>query len=366
VQLLKESSAKWTSEFTDKMTPTVCEILARDDLARARHLLAESLVRCAPGQRHKLLLTATIIELICGNCEIPALLLNWTLKITPAKSKLSVLILWAKTCEIDGQPERACAIFRQIVADYWAEWRVFLEFAQFFVHQRNVEQAIAVLDDGLKKHPGSGRLWAVRVQLEAFRGIEGQTVILKKAVEAVPKSGEVWCEAARIALNPLSRFFNLAAAKRYLEFAYRFTPQHGDSLVEMLRVELLEKGANADCGEIRKKFLCSEGNYGLLFIFMRQLTENPLSEVFAKSVMVVREDIARNRKVYARAIARSAFVLGSIASEQGRLEQMIGAEPSWKFAFGLTNVGEMVLNPALCSTRQEAMSIILGSSGLSQ
>jgi la-related protein 1 len=129
----------------------------------------------------------------------------------------------------------------------------------------------------LRTHPGSGRLWAVRVQLEAFVGLDAQTIALRKAIEAVPKSGEVWCEAARIALNPLSRFFNIAAARRYLEFAYRFTPQHSDSLIEMIRVELLEKGTRADFQEIRKKLLCSEGNCGLLFVFMRKLAERPLS-----------------------------------------------------------------------------------------
>jgi la-related protein 1 len=367
LRLLKETSGKWTPEFTDKMTATVCETLAQiGSLRSARLLLAESLMRCAPPQRYKLLMTATIIELVHGDLALSPLLVNWTEKLTPGKLKPTIWILSAKVSELLRDVDRALVILRHVVAEYSAEWRVYIELAQHFLHRNDVEQAIQALNDGLRKHPGSGRLWAFRVQLEAFVGLEEQTVTLRKAIEAVPKSGEVWCEAARIALNPLSRFFNLAAAKRYLEFAYRFTPQHGDSLVEMVRVELLEKGANTDFREVRRRFLCSEGNYGLLFAFMRKAADRPLTEVFEETVRVAKEDIARNRKVYARAIARSAFVLESIASEQGRLEQMVAVESPWRFAFGMTNVGQMILDPGLCRTREDTLSIILGASGLGQ
>jgi tetratricopeptide (TPR) repeat protein len=367
VRLLKELSGKWTPEFTDKMTATVCETLAQTGhLRTARLLLAESAVRCAPAQRYKLLLTATTIELVHGDHSVSPLLLNWTAQLTPAKAKPTVCILWAKVCEILGQPDHALGIFGHVVADFATEWRVYLELAQYFLHQNDVPQAIQALADGLRKHPGSGRLWAFRVQLEGFNGVDAQAATLRKAIEAVPKSGEVWCEAARMALNPLSRFFNLTAAKRYLEFAYRFTPQHGDSLVEMVRVELLERGAHADFREIRKKFMCSEGNYGLLFVFMRKPVERPLTDVFQDTVRIVREDIARNRKTYARALARSAFVLRSIATEKGRLDQMVAADPPSRFAFGIVSIGQMILNPALCGSHLEKLSIILGSSGLGQ
>jgi hypothetical protein len=55
----------------------------------------------------------------------------------------------------------------------------------------------------------------------------------------VPRSGEVWCEGARIFMHPLSRHFNLEAAKRFLEWAVQFTPQYGDSFLELLRLQLL-------------------------------------------------------------------------------------------------------------------------------
>ena len=51
----------------------------------------------------------------------------------------------------------------------------------------------------------------------------------------VPKSGEVWCEAARLALNPTMPFFTLAKAQLFLKYAIQFTPQYGDSFLEFIR-----------------------------------------------------------------------------------------------------------------------------------
>ena len=56
-----------------------------------------------------------------------------------------------------------------------------------------------------------------------------------QALKEVPKSGEVWCEGARIHLNPLSKAFDLETAGKYLGFAVQFTPQYGDSFMECLR-----------------------------------------------------------------------------------------------------------------------------------
>ena len=42
----------------------------------------------------------------------------------------------------------------------------------------------------------------------------------------MPKSGEVWCEAARCLLNPMHpAAFDLRLAQRYLGFGVQFTPQ---------------------------------------------------------------------------------------------------------------------------------------------
>lgn len=43
----------------------------------------------------------------------------------------------------------------------------------------------------------------------------------------------MWCEGARVFLNPISKHFNPLNAQRCLNFAVYFTPQYGDSFIEV-------------------------------------------------------------------------------------------------------------------------------------
>jgi len=58
-------------------------------------------------------------------------------------------------------------------------------------------------------------------------------------VREVPKSGEVWCEGARILMNPMVQHFHLGRAFKCLEFAVHLTPQYGDPFLELLRLRFL-------------------------------------------------------------------------------------------------------------------------------
>ena len=367
IELLKDLSTKWTAEFKDKMTSVVCENLAEcGEIGIMRNLLAESLSLCSSKQRYKLLLVASILELLYGNQSICPLLLDLTLKITPYKSKPLVSILLAKVFELDDNYDHAEKIFKDIINEFAAEWRVFLEFAQFYVHRNNISAAIEVLNNALKLHQGSGRIWAFRVQLESFISVESQINVLKSSIQSVPKSGEVWCEAARIVLNPLTEYFNTESARQYLDFAYRFTPQHGDTLIELLRVELLEKGFGTDLSLIRQKFISSEGNYGQLFLFIKHLNERSMNDVFDDAVKEVKEDLKLHSKLYSRAIARSSFVVKSIFEEEEKIKNSKKEKDISTFTFGLSKVGKFMLNPSLCNNKDEFMSIVVGTSACSQ
>lgn len=72
----------------------------------------------------------------------------------------------------------------------------------------------------------------------------GSNLIL--TVSEVPKSGEVWCEGARLHLNPLGSCFDIVTASQYLNFAILFTPQYGDSFIERLRLEILVAASGYD------------------------------------------------------------------------------------------------------------------------
>lgn len=55
----------------------------------------------------------------------------------------------------------------------------------------------------------------------------------REALKHVAKSGEVWCEGARIYMNPVSKHFHLHNASKCLNYAVFFTPQYGDSFIEV-------------------------------------------------------------------------------------------------------------------------------------
>ena len=84
-----------------------------------------------------------------------------------------------------------------------------------------------------------------------------RTKLFLLAIQEVPKSGEVWyfschhvtrsliyhtyrCEGARVCLNPANIMFSLEKAKIFLDYALHFTPQYGDTFIELLRLYLLQ------------------------------------------------------------------------------------------------------------------------------
>ena len=56
------------------------------------------------------------------------------------------------------------------------------------------------------------------------------------AQKNIPKSGEVWCEGARLFSSPLCHKYDLEKAEEYLNIAIQFTPQYGDSFLELYKV----------------------------------------------------------------------------------------------------------------------------------
>ena len=149
------------------------------------------------------------------------------------------------------------------------EWKVFLESVQLELRCQSMGRALKEARKALEVHRGTGRLWAVLIQLEHSHGVERQLEVFKQALLEVPKSGEVWCEGARICLNPFSACFNLQAARNFLDFAIEFTPQYGDSFIEYLRLQML---TNADAAQIERLWqLCinAEPNYGTLWFYCK-------------------------------------------------------------------------------------------------
>ena len=104
----------------------------------------------------------------------------------------------------------------------------------------------------MQNNKGAGRLWASLIQLvhqcacgrrltHRAAGPSRALFVFLRALQFVSKSGEVWCEGARIFLNPISKHFNPLNAQRCLHFAVYFTPQYGDSFIEVVSSTESEK-----------------------------------------------------------------------------------------------------------------------------
>ena len=72
--------------------------------------------------------------------------------------------------------------------------------------------------------------------LSRMFGPENALRYFRIALHYVAKSGELWCEGARIFLDPTSPHFSLQNARIALNYAVIFTPRYGDTFIEVFSV----------------------------------------------------------------------------------------------------------------------------------
>lgn len=234
------------------------------NLQRCRREYVRSAYSCPQNLIWKVWLGGARTELSVGNTKAARKLLQRALGAAPRKMRAAVLLECSRLEEYDGHTEAARLILRKARKETKHEWRVFLESVLLEIRANNIAQAIVQAEEALRIHTGTGRLWAVLIHLHWLRRDEpAQLRVFKEALQEVPKSGEVWCEGARIAL----RRGNPVDARRFLQFAIQFTPQYGDSFVEYLRLELIEKGAAAaDVHDLEQMCINADPNYGFIWL----------------------------------------------------------------------------------------------------
>mmetsp|Transcript_10471 Transcript_10471/g.15963 ORF Transcript_10471/g.15963 Transcript_10471/m.15963 type:complete len:1224 (+) Transcript_10471:145-3816(+) len=240
----------------------------------ARRCFTHSLMTCPPNLRWKVYLAGARMELSAGQTMTAKALLRQARSEVPEKSKYHVFLECSRLEEFQGNINSARKILLKARREIKNEWKLFLETVLVEARAGNVAGAVYLADKALSLDSGSGRLWALLVQLahriecrgrmthtqaseeRLFSGLDraeysdvipppeyevpSKYTILSRALQVVPKSGEVWCEGARTLLNPLSASsFDLGMAQKYLSFAIQFTPQYGDSFIEYVRLEML-------------------------------------------------------------------------------------------------------------------------------
>lgn len=72
-----------------------------------------------------------------------------------------------------------------------------------------MEKADTLVKNSVNIHFATGRLWATLVQIKhsKIRSLEDSENCYKtflNAIWEIPKSGEVWCEGARLLMSPIS------------------------------------------------------------------------------------------------------------------------------------------------------------------
>ena len=211
-------------------------------LSRARHYFALTIQTCRLNLRWKVWLAAARMELSAGIASNATRLFARAHEVAPEKVRSLTLLDYARLHEYIGERDVARAILCKGRIEYGHDWKVWLESVLLEMRGINTTHAFQLAASALSLHQGTGRLWSVLVQLsQRVGGVETQYIAFRKALNAVPKSGEVWCEGARIHFNPFSDVFDVDRARRHLRFAGRFTPQYGDSFLESVRVEIFRQ-----------------------------------------------------------------------------------------------------------------------------
>lgn len=277
-------------------------------LGSARETLAASLLHCPANLRWKIWLAGSRLELSARRLAEARALLCRAFADVPVKSKSLVYLEASRLEEYVGNIPAAINLLRLSIRES-SEWKLLLEGVLLEARTGDIYMAIRLATHAVEKHPGTGRLWAVLIQLchrvegviradklakfpwikwedsveleekdqTSYRKkkrigkiychdpsqellhlssddrrenrncfgkmrtkIPRKAVVLMEAIQHVPKSGEVWTEAARCSLNPMNAsVFDLGKSQQYLYFAIQFTPQYGDTFIEYLRLEMI-------------------------------------------------------------------------------------------------------------------------------
>jgi tetratricopeptide (TPR) repeat protein len=274
----------------------------RDCYDRARQYFVKSIKYCPENLRWRVWLGGARAELRAGRLKHSRVLLNRAMEEVPQKSRAMVLLECSRLEEYCGNIYRAREILERAKNEACYEWKVFLESVVLEIRCRNYEFAMKEASNALQIHSGTGRLWAILIQLKQFEGPDEQLRVFKHAYQEVPKSGEVWCEGARIYMDPTSHLFDLQRARRYLEFAIKFTPQYGDSFVELIRLEMLEKGVDYMPVDLIKQCINADPNYGAMWFRCKESVLDTALQVFHRAQKVVMMELYDYKALYQRAI----------------------------------------------------------------
>ncbi|KAL0211844.1 hypothetical protein RCL1_005470 [Eukaryota sp. TZLM3-RCL] len=287
-------------ELVWKIRCEAAQVLSRIGSSyHARTQLALAVQSCPHQLRWKIWHVGARIEAFHGHKSQAEMLIERAISEAPSKNQSSLIIDLARIYELFKDFDRA---FINLTRNCAKDWKIALELVLLLVRQGKVADAYINANKMLDLHRGTGRLWSIFVQLSLTRGWQHQMSTFKKAREFVPKSGELWCDSARMRLNPYTPKFSLNIAKKYLLVACEFTPQYGDSFIELIRCRLLKRGLDASVDDIEKLCVTADPNYGLLWDYCKNSPLEPVIDIFNRAKSLVVCDLIQHRQAYQRAL----------------------------------------------------------------
>lgn len=311
--ILREAVSNVSRELVWKLHFEAAQMEARaSEWPLARAAFADSAKHCPENLQWKVWIGSARSHLAEGKVDAARLLMARGLAHAPSKMKSTVLIEGGRLEEYVGNLEAAREMLshaREAGGDGSGDWKVYLESAQMELRAGRRDAALRLAAESLKKHGGTGRLWALLIQLCPTDEMKLQA--FRRAHRAVPRSGEVWCEGARICLEPTSSLFNLQRARKHVDKAVKYTPQYGDTFLELLRVRLLEGGrawggSGLDYGTIERLCVNSEPNYGQKWFACKGHQLDGARQVLRYARQRLLSELGARRREYEEALGREA------------------------------------------------------------
>ena len=227
----------------------------KENTELARRYLKEAAVTSTNSHKWKVWLIGSRIEARIGSLTSAKSLIERSLVEIPTKKQSIALLEYAKYFELQGDIKTTIKILAHARKSIKNDWKVFFESVLTYLRNGLFAQAEVLVKDSLKRHFVTGRLWATLIQLKHAKIVDVETSkkaynVFLKANRKIPKSGEVWCEGARLLMSPVSHKFDLEKAEKYLKFAIQFTPQYGDSFLELFKLYTL-KGETEKIEELK-------------------------------------------------------------------------------------------------------------------
>jgi hypothetical protein len=162
---IEERAASVVAQSQALATNTPVEVCLDALLHTSRQCFILSMLACPSNLRWKIFLAGARMELSAGKIETVKSLLRQAHIEVPEKSRFHVFLECARLEEYVGSVTAARQILSIARSSIKNEWKIYLESVLVEARAGNVTTAIFIADQALTMDSGSGRLWAILLQL---------------------------------------------------------------------------------------------------------------------------------------------------------------------------------------------------------